>query len=450
MSSRRWLLRLLLVIHALADAAHLRHIRLKRNVAVKQQVDYTLQLSNYENVQYSGAFTLGDQTLPVIYDTGSFEVLVLSEKCYSCAAGLKKYDSQDSASFTSAGGVEASHMFGSGPVRSEKGYENLFLGDSLSPYHALKAPFWQILDHEIHAWNDNANFAGIVGLSHTPIVPAGFSADNAHEPTLLSALNIDLFSVCLQRSVEGAPGWLSVGPNLHSMLSTGSFTPVPVVGQVHWGVEMTDFHVPGVSTANLCSPSCGVILDTGTSLIAVPPSMRETVSALQNMLNPDCSNIDSMPVLHFKLGGVALELPPRAYVMKVRQVGMHVPITPKGVWETIRDGPQWEDVEQCDVAFMAIEKHSQFGPVWILGMPFLRYYYTIFERAAKKVHVARATPSCSALPLFAHVGLTNTSVFNQTGSMHYTSLDYKADRIDLASARIPAWAIAPGNATIVL
>mmetsp|Transcript_139154 Transcript_139154/g.242157 ORF Transcript_139154/g.242157 Transcript_139154/m.242157 type:complete len:450 (+) Transcript_139154:144-1493(+) len=449
MSFKRWVL--LLLLTGLAGGAHLRHIRLKRNVALKQQVDYTLQLNNYQNVQYSGAFTLGQQTLPVVYDTGSFEVLVLSEKCYSCNSVLKKYDSQESASFQSAGGVQASHMFGSGPVRSEKGYEHVYFGDSMSPYNVAHAPFWQILDHEIAAWDENANFAGIVGLSHTPQVPIGFAPEpGTNELTLLSALQIDLFSVCLQRSVEGAPGWLSVGPSVHSRLYAGGFSTIPVIGQVHWGVQMTEFHVPGVSTSNPCSPSCGVILDTGTSLIAVPPSLRGVVNALQERLNPDCSNIDSMPVLRFVLGGIPLELPPRAYVMKVHQLGMQIPISPEGVWDMMRNGPNWQGVDTCQVAFMVIDKHSpQWGPVWILGMPFLRYYYTIFERTAKKIHVALATPSCS-VQQGAPIGFSSTSAFNQTGSMQYTSLDYKPDRVDLASARLPAWASAPGNATIVL
>lgn len=61
-----------------------------------------LRLSNHFNVQYNGRFTIGDQELPMIYDTGSFEVpasleldlwqvLVLSTKCRSCVKSLSMW-----------------------------------------------------------------------------------------------------------------------------------------------------------------------------------------------------------------------------------------------------------------------------------------------------------------------------------------------------------------------
>ena len=61
-----------------------------------------MRLSNHFNVQYSGRFTIGDQELPMIYDTGSFEVpasleldlwqvLVLSTKCRSCVKSLSMW-----------------------------------------------------------------------------------------------------------------------------------------------------------------------------------------------------------------------------------------------------------------------------------------------------------------------------------------------------------------------
>mmetsp|Transcript_11201 Transcript_11201/g.19783 ORF Transcript_11201/g.19783 Transcript_11201/m.19783 type:complete len:90 (+) Transcript_11201:3-272(+) len=42
--------------------------------------------------------------------------------------------------------------------------------------------------------------------------------------------------------------------------------------------------------------------------------------------------------------------------------------------------------------------HSQHGPVWILGMPFFRFYHTTFNRETKTMHFARAAPDCSAHP----------------------------------------------------
>merc|ERR1740130_124425 len=124
---------LLLLPIQLAWATQLRQQRsvlLKRDVAV----DHNVHLDNYMNVQYSGPLTIGGQQMPVIYDTGSFEILVMSTLCDSCAAGLAKYDSSKSTTFVSAGGLQAEHVFGSGPVQSQKGFENVQVGDGYSPY----------------------------------------------------------------------------------------------------------------------------------------------------------------------------------------------------------------------------------------------------------------------------------------------------------------------------
>merc|ERR1740130_660533 len=168
---------LLLLPIQLAWATQLRQQRsvlLKRDVAV----DHNVHLDNYMNVQYSGPLTIGGQQMPVIYDTGSFEILVMSTLCDSCAAGLAKYDSSKSTTFVSSGGVRAEHVFGSGPVRSEKAYEAVRLGGAQSPYSTPRVPFWMIVDHDIAAWNENANFAGIVGMPYLDTAPDGFAQDS--------------------------------------------------------------------------------------------------------------------------------------------------------------------------------------------------------------------------------------------------------------------------------
>merc|ERR1719454_1429592 len=104
-------------------------------------------------------------------------------------------------------------------------------------------------------------------------------------------------------------------------LETGMFKTIPVLGEVHWGVRMTDFIVPGFSgpSPDPCIPSCGAIVDSGTSLIAAPPSAMPAVRQLSSMVSRDCSNLHQLPVLRFRLGNQVVELPPKAYVMKIKK-----------------------------------------------------------------------------------------------------------------------------------
>lgn len=223
---------------------------------------------------------------------------------------------------------------------------------------------------------------------------------------------------------------------------------MPVVGQVHWGVLMTGVSVPGIDVANPCSPSCGAIIDSGTSLIAAPASAKPLIQALKDLIKPDCSNIDQLPVISMTLGGVAIELPPRAYVIKASMLGLRVPLDGAGIWDFVWNGPKTTVVDQCTVAFMTIEKDSQFGPVWIIGMPFLRYYYSVFERSTKKIHIAKTGPYCQVPYTGPHV-LANTTGM-QAASSHagghlaagtqYTAADFTPTWVDLKAVRLPKWA----------
>jgi len=41
-----------------------------------------------------------------------------------------------------------------------------------------------------------------------------------------------------------------------------------------------------------------------------------------------------------------------------------------------------------------VDQETQFGPMWIFGMPFLRQFYTVFDRTNKKMYAATADASC--------------------------------------------------------
>eukprot|EP00438_Fugacium_kawagutii_P001251 Skav223447 [mRNA] locus=scaffold350:814571:817354:- [translate_table: standard] len=104
--------------------------------------------------------------------------------------------------------------------------------------------------------------------------------------------------------------------------------------------------------------------------------------AVAMAVRSDCSNLDELPTLYFELDGA----------------------------EVTENGSP-----ACRGAFMKVDKESQFGEVFILGMPFLRYYFTVFDRRNKQVHIARSTEDC------------------------------KATSADLGSAIFPAWLDAPGD-----
>jgi hypothetical protein len=260
------------------SAARLRTAKLRRSnqsqpINPGPTEDVWLKLNNFQNVQYMGDFTVGGQDMPVIYDTGSFEIIVLSDLCTHCEASSPMYSRHKSTSFGTGQNIVAKHVFGSGPVVSQKNTETVHLGTSSSPLVATQMPFWQVMDHDIDVWDKHSKFSGIIGLGHSPNTP-NMEAEGKNAPvygedkSLLEAVGVTAFSICLERSSGTPPGWLGLGPSAENAQVDPKYRHVPVIGHIHWGVRMTKLEAGGHQSYDACDPSCGAIVDSGTSLIA--------------------------------------------------------------------------------------------------------------------------------------------------------------------------------------
>mmetsp|Transcript_17962 Transcript_17962/g.39664 ORF Transcript_17962/g.39664 Transcript_17962/m.39664 type:complete len:439 (+) Transcript_17962:60-1376(+) len=343
-------------------------------------VVYRQRQNNFANMQYYGDFQIGTpgQTLSGIFDTGSFDLLVLSEKCSSCPADAK-YDPERSSSYEEEGTVQR-HCYGSGCADTVIGFEKVDVG----PLREHRQAFWEIIHHQI-AVMDFARFQAIVGVGHS-------NSPSMKYPTMLQSYGIDEFAFCLEKG-DGAPGWLYWGaePYLH-----GQMAAIPVVGKHHWGAVLKQV---GMRTAggyskllDVCRPSCGAIIDSGTSLIGVPKKQLKVIEEEIGHVNQDCSNIDALPTLTLNLGGHYFELPPRSYV--VRTPSPRLDTSDYGLYRILTFQPKVDMVTVCMHAFFGMDQSTQHGPMWILGDPWLRTYYTIYNRANMMMYAAPAGADC--------------------------------------------------------
>jgi len=436
--------------------ARLRRGRLDRNTSTAKQeqvYEYKLHLRNYQNVQYFGEFTVGGQTLPVVYDTGSFEVIVLSTLCTDCEVGSPIYDSKQSSTFHEGDGAVVEHVFGSGPVLSRRGLDVCQVGPTSSPLISTMMPFWQVMDHDIAVWDRYSQFSGIIGLGHSPRAPAMLQNSDQKNSSgrlltarndnyvLLERLGVTSFSICLERGQGTPPGWLKMGSLVESAGESSIFKHVAVIGQVHWGVAMTQLRAGGLERTNPCSPACAAIVDSGTSLIAAPPSAMDALAPLFNSIKKDCSNLAELPDIEFNLGGVMFDLPPQIYVMQLT----HFVEKPQAVWERMYSPPELIAVTECVPSFMSIDMQTEnSGPLWILGMPFLRYYHTVFQRSPKVMHIAYADPNCEPTAykpsIFVNMsaGLNGSAPRTGSGVAHATLP--RAEKGGEPGIRLPSWA----------
>lgn len=227
--------------------------------------------------------------------------------------------------------------------------------------------------------------------------------------SLVEGLGFSEISLCLEREPL-APGWLTWGGALTAEQKKAT-AELQVVGQRHWAVTMGDL-VPVMPLTEsqrkaagtlLCDRGCAAILDSGTSLISAPSHALTALEMLLPKLHSNCSNFDEMPDLELLLGGHRVKLPPEAYVMRLQGSFFDA----KSVWDKLHSKPSISTPDQCFFAFLQMDMHTDFGPLWVLGMPFFRFFHVTFGfsrvQSERRVWLAGASEDCEPLPLDSEV-----------------------------------------------
>jgi len=139
---------------------------------------------------------------------------------------------------------------------------------------------------------------------------------------------------------------------------------------------------------------CAAIIDSGTSLIAAPYEHLVALSAQIPQIAEDCSNLHELPTMHFQLAGEEYTLPPSGYVMRIKGGIMEA----QSAFDILFFKPKLRKVNMCMPAFMTMDFEDEHGPMWIMGMPFFRYYHSSFNRKKREMHFATAGPGCEPHP----------------------------------------------------
>lgn len=328
---------------------------------------------NYMNAQYTVEVQVGSppQTMDAVPDTGSFELILASTGCEGCAPH-KLFDREQSNSFSNRGDIVETH-FGQGRVRSQVHYDKVVLG-------SLQVSRQSVL---LMQQNDLRGFAE---ASYDAVMGLGMQTNarsNDTDLSLMSSLGTNTVGVCYGQR-DGDPGRLQVGGGIPGL----TYTQFPVIGDLHWAIRLDGMSVGGGPSLSCDGPPhCSAIIDSGTSLIAVPAATLDQLLLTIGDVNPDCSNIDSLPTLHLQLGGHTLELPPQLYVAKLKDVEEEQTVGWGMFKFPFKTGRL---VEACLPLFMEMDMTTALhGPVWILGMPFLRAYSATFNRDKREIGLAQ-------------------------------------------------------------
>ncbi|GIK01569.1 vacuolar protease A [Aspergillus viridinutans] len=340
------------------------HQELLEENSLNDMSRHDVLVDNFLNAQYFSEISLGTppQKFKVVLDTGSSNLWVPGSDCTSIACFLHtKYDSSASSTYKK-NGTEFSIKYGSGELSGFVSQDTLQIGD----LKVEKQDFAEATNEPGLAFAFG-RFDGILGLGYDTIsvdkiVPPFY---NMLDQGLLDA---PVFAFYLgDTNEEGDDSEASFG-GVDKDHYTGELIKIPLRRKAYWEVDF-DAIALGDNIAEL--ENTGVILDTGTSLIALPSTLADLLNkeigakkGFTGQYSIECDKRDSLPDLTFTLAGHNFTIGPYDYTLEVQG--------------------------SCISSFMGMDFPEPVGPLAILGDAFLRKWYSVYDLGNNAVGLAKA------------------------------------------------------------
>lgn len=308
--------------------------------------------------------SLGNQTVDLMPDTGSFDVLVASVLCEQC--GSITYEATKSPSFHLQSPVKSKTFhFGSGTLEALRAFDHFEAG----PYNVKQMPMWLInkLSPELYDAFDSSEMQGVLGLGLSRSVAA-------------QEMGIHQFSLCLH--TFNINSWWNGGV-MHWNGREESLdwsSPLPTNGDFHWQLRTQGIHL---GQTKVCGAECSAIVDSGTSILAVPRQVALRLQQTLPHISNDCDLV-GLPDLQVHFAhGASLNLPPSAYVMKFNDMD------DLNKFSALADAGLiiWRRPTGRTLCAPVLQVTSSTS--WILGMPLFRAYAVHFDRHAKTISFAK-------------------------------------------------------------
>nr|XP_030129447.3 pepsin A [Taeniopygia guttata]XP_032604480.2 pepsin A [Taeniopygia guttata] len=315
-------------------------------------------LENYMDDEYFGTISIGTppQEFTVVFDTGSSNLWVPSVFCSSPACrNHNRFNPAESSTFLSTNDT-LFIAYGTGSMTGVLGYDTVDVA-GINVRHQI----FGLAETEPGDFFYYTPFDGILGLAFPSIASSGATPvfDNMIMEDLVDR---NLFSVYLSRDSQG--GSFVLFGAIDPYYTTKGISWIPLSAETYWQITMESVSISETPVA--CSSGCQAIVDTGTTLLAVPirafrTLMRRLGASSSGEIS--CEAISSLPNLIFHINGRKFPVPPRAYVLR-------------------NNG-------YCTLGLQGMDAPTEEGELWILGDVFIREYYVIFDRANNKVGLSR-------------------------------------------------------------
>ncbi|NXM58425.1 PEPA protein, partial [Illadopsis cleaveri] len=315
-------------------------------------------LENYMDDEYFGTISIGTppQEFTVVFDTGSSNLWVPSVFCSSPACrNHNRFNPGESSTFLSTNDT-LFIAYGTGSMTGILGYDTVNVAGI-----NVRNQIFGLAETEPGDFFYYTPFDGILGLAFPSIASSGATPvfDNMMVQNLVDR---NLFSVYLSRDSQG--GSFVLFGAIDPYYTTRGISWIPLSAETYWQITMESVSLSGSPVA--CSSGCQAIVDTGTTLLAIPiPAFRTLMRRLGASSSGEisCQAVSNLPDLVFHIHGREFPVPPRAYVLRSNGY--------------------------CSLGLQGMDTPTEEGELWILGDVFIREYYVVFDRANNKVGLSR-------------------------------------------------------------
>lgn len=315
---------------------------------------------------YFGTVSIGTpaQEFQVVFDTGSGNLVVPGADCQEEACKVhdvfKKESSSTVEDRSCDGNAEkASHdevviTFGTGEVYGRCLHDRICVGGNICTPGSFVAATYESQEPFV-----DFDFDGVLGLGLAS-VSQGPEFNMMQRLHGANGMFTPMFAVYIS-DVDDGESEITFG-EIRSERHSSDIIWAPVARDSgYWEILIDDISIGG-QLQQLCS-NCHAAVDTGTSQLAGPSDVVEALTEKLGLAS-NCSNLGTVPSLGFVVAGTRLELDASSYI-------------------DANEG-------SCELAIMPLDVPPPKGPLFVLGVPFLQKFYTVYDGAQRRIGFANA------------------------------------------------------------
>lgn len=366
---------------------------LKADIRVKRSENSSLGkispigLKNFKLLEYYFQISIGNppQVFDVSVDSGSGDLWVPSSACKNCPKIDRRtprnlYDSSLSSTYKKDG-EKFFISYGSGWVEGRRSYDDVTIGGI-----TVKNQLFSEADVISGFEKDAAD--GLVGLGRSIDKNKTTLLDNMIDQGLIPEALFSIYFTSDSSETEEA-GQLVLGGIDHDKYLGELVYSNLVNEEKGWrirvenvvldfsGKQSTTNEILNVTEQNpdkvvYCKDGCNTLLDTGASFIVIPKVegalLLEKMGAVKkegtaDFIAPNCEDLSALPDFVVTISGREFRLEPENYIVKI-------------------EGSCYIGIGVAPGLF------GMMDPPWILGGPFLRQFYTVFDQGNKRIGFA--------------------------------------------------------------